>query len=54
LNQTARPVATTCRGWFTAGTHLPENLSDSAFEVIVIELKGKAPKPAKPAAEKKK
>src|SRR5262245_27300141 len=31
-------------------THLPENLSDKPMEVIVVELKGKAPA-AKPAAK---
>jgi mannose-6-phosphate isomerase-like protein (cupin superfamily) len=35
-----------------AVTHLPENTSDTPLDVIVIELKGKAPKPAK--AEKQK
>ena len=30
-----------------AGTHLPENTSDAAFDVIVIELKGHAAKPVK-------
>jgi len=29
-----------------AGTHLPENTSDKGFDVIVIELKGKAATPA--------
>jgi hypothetical protein len=34
-----------------AGKHLPENLSDSDFEVILIELKTRkrAPAPKKPA-----
>lgn len=32
--------------WSEAGTHLPENLSDKPFEVILVELK------AKPAAKK--
>lgn len=37
---------------YNAGTtHLPENTGDKAFEVIVIELKGKAAKAA-PAAKK--
>ncbi len=31
-----------------AETHLPENTSDKGFDVIVIELKGKAAKPAPP------
>jgi len=39
-----------------AGKHNPENLSDKPFDVIVIELKGKAapppPPPAKKAAKK--
>jgi quercetin dioxygenase-like cupin family protein len=26
--------------WNEAGTHLPENLSDKPFEVILVELKG--------------
>ncbi|HEX7289079.1 MAG TPA: hypothetical protein VF532_23045 [Candidatus Angelobacter sp.] len=39
-----------------AGTHLPENTSDTAFEVIVVELKGKPPaaKPATKATPAKK
>ena len=39
-----------------AVTHLPENTGDKAFDVIVVELKGKAAaKPAaKPAKEKNK
>jgi quercetin dioxygenase-like cupin family protein len=28
--------------WTPAGKHLPENLSDKPFEVMLIELKGKA------------
>ena len=33
---------------YSAGTtHLPENTGDNAMDVIVIELKGKAAKPAK-------
>lgn len=40
---------------FTPATvHLPENIGDKAFDVILVEFKGKAPKapakPAKPAA----
>jgi quercetin dioxygenase-like cupin family protein len=36
-----------------ADTHLPENTTDKAFELILVELKGKAPaKAAKPAAAK--
>ena len=34
-----------------AGAHLPENTGDAGMDVIVIELKGKAPV-AKPAAAK--
>jgi quercetin dioxygenase-like cupin family protein len=37
-------------GWaqYSAGaTHLPENTGDNAMDIIVIELKGKAAKPAK-------
>jgi len=36
---------------FTPATvHLPENIGDKAFDVILVEFKGKAPKaPAKPA-----
>lgn len=39
-----------------AGLHLPENLSDAPFELVLVELKGHAAKAAKPAkpAEKKK
>lgn len=40
-----------------AGKHLPENVGDKPFEVIVIEMKGKpataAPPPAKKALPKK-
>ena len=35
-----------------ASTHLPENLGDTAFDVIVIELKAKAAKPAKVGKKK--
>jgi beta-alanine degradation protein BauB len=35
-----------------ATTHLPENTGDQAFDVIVIELKGRAPKSNKAAAPK--
>ena len=34
-----------------ATTHLPENTGDQAFDVIVIELKGKAAKAPKAAAK---
>ena len=30
-----------------AETHLPENTSDTAFDLILVELKGKAAQPAK-------
>ena len=33
--------------WTPAGTHLPENLSDSAMDAILVEMKH--PAPAKPA-----
>jgi quercetin dioxygenase-like cupin family protein len=36
--------------WTKAGKHLPENTGDKAFDVIVIEMKGKAAPAAKPAA----
>ena len=32
--------------WTPAGLHLPENTSDQPFEVIVVELKTRKPKPA--------
>jgi hypothetical protein len=32
--------------WTTAGTHLPENLSDTPMDAVLIELKGKAAKAA--------
>ena len=32
--------------WRPAETHLPENLGDTPFDVIVVELKHKAPPPA--------
>jgi len=31
-----------------AETHLPENTSDTAFDLILVELKGKVAKPAPP------
>jgi quercetin dioxygenase-like cupin family protein len=37
-----------------AGTHLPENMGDTGMDVIVVELKGKAPKPVRPAAKTEK
>ena len=39
--------------WTPAGTHLPENTSDKAMELVLIELKGAAPKAAR-ATDKKK
>jgi hypothetical protein len=27
--------------WISAGSHLPENLSDKRLELILVELKGK-------------
>ena len=36
-----------------AGVHLPENTGDAAFDLILVELKGKAPTPPKPTAKKK-
>jgi hypothetical protein len=32
---------------FSKQTHLPENLGDTGFDVIVVELNGHAAKPAK-------
>jgi mannose-6-phosphate isomerase-like protein (cupin superfamily) len=37
-----------------AGAHLPENTGDKAMEVVIVELKGKAAKPAAATMEKKK
>lgn len=37
--------------YFPATTHLPENTADQAFDLILVELKGRAAKPTK-AAEK--
>ncbi len=37
--------------WTKAGTHLPENLGDSPFELILVELKGR-PAAARHAAKK--
>ena len=34
-----------------AATHLPENMGDAAFDVVVIELKGKAAKAAETAVQ---
>jgi quercetin dioxygenase-like cupin family protein len=33
--------------WTPATTHLPENVGDKPFEVMVVELKGKPAKPKK-------
>ena len=42
--------------WNAGGKHLPENLGDQAFELILVELKGgaaaKAPAPAKAPPKK--
>lgn len=38
--------------WLAKGKHLPENLGDKPFEVILVELKAK-PAVAKPAAKKR-
>ena len=35
--------------WAPAGTHLPENLNDTAMDAILVEMKHSAP--AKPAAK---
>ena len=35
-----------------AGIHLPENTGDTALDLILVELKGKAPTPPKPAKKK--
>jgi uncharacterized RmlC-like cupin family protein len=32
--------------WTPAGKHLPENLSDAPMDAVLVELKGKAAKPA--------
>jgi quercetin dioxygenase-like cupin family protein len=32
--------------WTPAVTHMPENVGSQGFEVILVELKGKAPAPA--------
>jgi oxalate decarboxylase/phosphoglucose isomerase-like protein (cupin superfamily) len=34
-----------------AATHLPENMGDSPFDVVVVELKGKSTKAAKKAMQ---
>ncbi len=41
--------------WSPGGTHLPENIGDKPFELILVELKGGAPakKPASKAPAKK-
>jgi len=41
--------------WTPAGRHLPENTSDQAFEVILVELKTRKRKPAaaKPTTDNK-
>jgi quercetin dioxygenase-like cupin family protein len=36
--------------WTPAGRHNPENLGDSDFEVILVELKARKKTPAKPSA----
>jgi quercetin dioxygenase-like cupin family protein len=45
------PVKAGTTRWTPAGKHLPENLTDKPFEVILVELKDKSAA-AKPAAEK--
>ena len=37
--------------WEAAGKHLPENVGDKPFEIILVELKGRQA-PAKPATTK--
>ncbi len=36
--------------WDAGGKHLPENVGDKSFELIVVELKGKQHKASKPPA----
>ena len=38
-----RPVKAKSTQWDPGGTHLPENTGDKPFEVILVEMKGKAP-----------
>jgi len=37
------PVKAHTTQWDPGGTHQPENLGDKPFEVMLVELKGKAP-----------
>ena len=37
------PVKAHTTQWDPGGIHLPENLGDKPFEVMLVELKGKAP-----------
>ena len=37
------PVKAGSVQWSEAGEHLPENVGDKPFELILVELKGKAP-----------
>jgi quercetin dioxygenase-like cupin family protein len=50
-----RSVAKGQAMWTDAGTHLPENVGDTAMDGILVELKGKAgaAKPANAAAKPK-
>ena len=38
-----RPVKAKTTQWDPGGTHQPENLGDKPFEVMLVEMKGKAP-----------
>jgi quercetin dioxygenase-like cupin family protein len=38
-----RPVKAHTTQWDPGGTHLPENIGEKPFEVMLVELKGKAP-----------
>ena len=45
------PIKAGTTQWSPAGAHLPENLGDTPFELVVVEMKHGATKPAaKPAA----
>jgi hypothetical protein len=35
------PVKAGSTQWSPGGTHLPENIGDKPFELILVELKGK-------------
>jgi len=48
------PIKAGTTQWGDAGTHLPENVGDTPFEVIVVEVKHSMARPAAKATPKPK